>query len=130
MSQASTRVSDQEVEQLIGRLLQIGVLLAAFWTLVGGALVLAKHGGTPADYRVFRGEPDALRSLGSIVRGAFSFQSTFVVQLGLVLLIATPVVRVAFTLVAFAIQRDRMYVLITFVVLALLLYGLIYGRAG
>ena len=41
-------------------LLQIGVLLAAFVTLVGGALVLAKHGGTPADYRVFRGEPDAL----------------------------------------------------------------------
>jgi len=130
MSQTPERFSDYEVEQFIGRLLQFGVLLAALVALVGGVLVLATHGGMPADYRVFRGEPDALRSLGSIVRGAFALQSTFVVQLGLVLLIATPVVRVAFTLVAFAIQRDRMYVLITFVVLALLLYGLVYGRAG
>jgi len=130
MSRASSRFSDYEVEQFIGRLLQAGVLLAALVALVGGVLLLATHGGMVADYRVFRGEPDALRSLESIVRGAFSLESTAVVQLGLVLLIATPVVRVAFTLVAFAIQRDRMYVLVTFIVLAVLLYGLLYGRAG
>ncbi len=50
-------------------------------------------------------------------------------QLGLVLLIATPVARVAFTLVAFVLQRDRTYV-VDHVrsVLALLLYGLLFGR--
>ena len=50
-----------------------------------------------------------------------------IVQLGLVLLIATPVARVAFTLVAFARQRDRAYVMITTIVLALLLYSLFFA---
>lgn len=129
MNGPSNRLSDHEVEQVIGRLLQFGVLVAAAVALAGGVLLLARHGGTIADYRVFHGAPDALRSLGGIVRGAFALEPASVVQLGLVLLIATPVARVAFTLIAFAIQRDRMYVAITFVVLVLLLYGLIYGRA-
>jgi uncharacterized membrane protein len=47
----------------------------------------------------------------------------------LVLLIATPAARVALTLGAFIIQRDRLYIVTTSIVLALLLYGLVWGRA-
>ena len=47
-----------------------------------------------------------------------------IVQLGLVLLIATPVARVALTLGAFLLQRDRLYVVLTTIVLVLLLFGL------
>jgi uncharacterized membrane protein len=124
-----SRWTDHAVEQLIGRLLQIGVLFAALVVLVGGALLLAQHGGAVESYTVFRGEPELLRSIGSIVRGAFAMDSRAIVQLGLLLLIATPIARVAFTLVAFALQRDRTYVVITTIVLVLLLYGFIYGRA-
>jgi uncharacterized membrane protein len=70
-----------------------------------------------------------LRSIIAIVHGAFVGNAEAIVQLGLLLLIATPVARVAFTLVAFALQRDRTYVCITTIVLALLLYGLLLGRA-
>jgi len=63
------------------------------------------------------------------VRGALALDSKAIVQLGLVLLIATPVVRVAFMLIAFVVQRDRVYVAISGLVLALLLYGLLLGRA-
>src|SRR5678816_3936723 len=52
-----SRVSDDAVEQLIGRLLQIGVLIAAAITLVGGTLLLIQHGRSPVDYSTFRGEP-------------------------------------------------------------------------
>jgi uncharacterized membrane protein len=45
-------------------------------------------------------------------------------QLGLLLLIATPIVRVAFSAVAFALEGDKMYVLFTLLVLAVLLYSL------
>jgi uncharacterized membrane protein len=117
------------VEQVIGRLLQIGVLLAALVVLVGGALILAQHGGTATSYAVFQGEPEFLRSIGSIVRGAFALNSLALTQLGLLLLIATPIVRVAFTLGAFALQRDRTYVVVTTIVLVLLLYGFLYGKA-
>ena len=46
---------------------------------------------------------------------------------GVVLLIATPIARVALTLVAFAVRKDRLYALISAVVLALLAYGLLGG---
>lgn len=116
--------SDDQVEMFVGNLLRFGVILSAAVAAIGGVLYLAAHGSTVAQYSVFRGEPDELRSVRAVIRGAFHLRSRSVVQLGLLLLIATPIARVALSLVAFARQRDRMYVLITSIVLALLLYGL------
>lgn len=129
MTEHAPRVSDDAVEQFIGRLLQIGVLVAAAVTLAGGILLVAQHGRSPADYGTFRGEPYYLRSLTGVLRAALSMDSRAIVQLGLVLLIATPIARVAFTLIAFALQRDRVYVGVTLLVLALLLFGLLFGIA-
>jgi uncharacterized membrane protein len=124
------RWTDHAVEQLIGRLLQAGVMLAALVVVVGAVLLLMQHGGEPVPaYAVFHGEPKYLTSIGAITSGALAGNSAAIVQLGLLLLIATPIARVAFTLVAFALQRDRTYVAITMVVLALLLYGLLDGKA-
>jgi uncharacterized membrane protein len=129
MTDPPPRVSDHTVEQIVGRLLQLGVLIAALVVLAGGMLLLAQHGGAPASFSVFHGEPDGLRSIAGILRGVGAMQSKAIVQLGLLLLIATPVARVAFTLVAFVLQRDRTYVAVTALVLALLLYGLVFGHA-
>lgn len=129
MTRARARWSDYDVEQIIGRLLQVGVLLAAAVVIVGGAALVSQYGRHHADFAAFHGEGEGLRSIGGIVRGVAGFDSRAIVQLGLVLLIATPVARVALTLVAFFVQRDRLYVAITAIVLALLLYGLIWGRA-
>ena len=123
------RWSDHRVEQIVGRLLQIGVLVAAAVVVVGGIALLASSGHTTANFSQFRPEASALDSVGGVIRGALALDARAVVQLGLVLLIATPVARVALTLVAFVLQRDRMYVAITTLVLALLLYGLVWGRA-
>jgi len=123
------RFSDHAVEQVVGRMLRFGVSIAAVVVVVGGALLLVQHGGTPVAYSVFHGEPDGLRSITGILRGVMAMQSESIVQLGLLLLIATPVARVAFTLVAFILQRDRTYIIVTTIVLALLLYGLVFGRA-
>jgi len=123
------RLGDDTVEQIVGRLLQIGVLIAAAVTLVGGVMLLVQHGQAPTDYTIFRGEPAFLRSLSGIITAALAHDSRAIVQLGLVLLIATPIARVAFTLVAFALQRDRVYVGVTALVLALLLFGLFFSIA-
>ena len=124
------RWTDEEVDQLLGNLLRIGVIVATIVTAVGGVLYLAHHGFEPTDHRVFRGEPAELRHVGSIVRGALTLHSAAIVQLGLVLLIATPVARVAMSLVAFILQRDRVYIVVTSIVLALLIYSLTGGVAG
>ena len=91
----------------------------------GGVWYLARYGWTQPDYRRFRGEPAHLRSVAAILRTAFQGRPRSLIQLGLVLLIATPVARVAFSVFAFAVQRDRLYVAITLVVLAVLLGSLL-----
>lgn len=122
------RWSDHEVEQFVGRLLQVGVLVAAAVTILGALLLLAHEGGTPIDFGTLRPPTAGLHTVRGIVAGALALEPHAVVQLGLVLLVATPVARVALTLVAFALQRDRLYVGITLVVLALLVYGLAGGK--
>lgn len=129
MTDAKQRVSDHAVEQVVGRMLQLGVLLAALVVLIGAVLLLLQHGSERVSYAAFSGEPERLRSIAGIVRGTMAMRSDAIVQLGLLLLIATPIARVALTLVAFAIQRDRTYIVITLIVLALLLYGLVFGHA-
>ncbi|MEO8227720.1 MAG: DUF1634 domain-containing protein [Gemmatimonadota bacterium] len=122
---ARSRWSDHQVELFVGNLLRYGVMLAAAVAIAGGAIYLAREGRLPADYRVFRGQPPELTSVGGVVRGARSLGGRAVIQLGILLLIATPIARVAFSLIAFVRQRDRMYIAITTLVLALLLYGLL-----
>jgi uncharacterized membrane protein len=127
MTGIASRWSDRPLERLVGLLLQGGVLAAAAMVLVGAILLLVQHGVERVDFRVFHGTPAALRSLTSILRGAAHLDSRAVVQLGLLLLIATPVARVALTLVAFVVQRDRLYVVLTAIVLALLAFALFFG---
>jgi uncharacterized membrane protein len=120
--------TDERFEQAVGNLLRTGVMLAAAVVLVGGVVYLVRHGNEVADYRAFHGEPEDLRTLTGIERSAVSLRGRGLIQLGLLLLIATPVARVVFSVFAFARQRDRMYVVFTLIVLAVLLYSLLSGH--
>ncbi|HKG90843.1 MAG TPA: DUF1634 domain-containing protein [Gemmatimonadaceae bacterium] len=122
--------SDDAVDQRLGNLLRAGVMLAAAVTALGGVLYLVQHGHELADRRVFHGQPPDLRSVRGIVAGALQMRSRWVIQLGLLLLIATPVARVLFSLYAFVRQRDTTYVAITAIVLALLVLGLLGFGGG
>lgn len=114
---------DREMESIMGRLLQVGVLLASFVMLVGGILYVRAHHAAIPDYRVFKSEPQALRRIGGVMRGAAKGDSEAVIQLAVLLLIATPVARVVFALIAFGIERDKLYIAVSAVVLAVLLFG-------
>lgn len=119
--------SDQQVEQTIGNLLRIGLLVATALVLVGAAIYLRNHGSEAPEYRIFRGEPPDLRGLPGIVGLVLDWRGRGFIQLGLLVLLATPVARVAFSIVAFMLQRDAMYVAITVVVLIVLLYSIVGG---
>lgn len=117
-------LSDEQVEQTIGNLLRIGLAIATAVVLAGAALYLARHGSEAPRYAIFRGEPAELRGLGGIVHGAAELTGRGLIQLGLLLLMATPVARVAFSIAAFALQRDRLYVVVTVIVMGVLLYSI------
>lgn len=127
-AEAAAYATDLKMDLMIARLLRGGVLLAAGVALVGGVIYVLRYGALPSDHHVFAGEPDDLRGVLGIVRGAATLRSRWLIQLGLLLLIATPIMRVAVSLVAFARQKDRMYVAVTAIVLALLCFSLFVGR--
>ncbi len=118
---------DRTMETIMGRLLQVGVLLASIVMIAGGTLYMWTHQAMP-DYRVFKGEPQALRHVGGVVKGVVKGDSEALIQLAVLLLIATPVARVVFALVAFGIERDKLYIAISAVVLAVLLFGFLRSQ--
>ena len=117
--------SDDAIEVALGHLLRAGVLLAASVVLFGGVVFLARHHAAHAGYGAFSGEPEDLRSIPGIVAGALGFHGRSVMQLGVLLLVATPIARVVFSAAAFAKQRDWLYVGLTAIVLSLLLFSLV-----
>ena len=121
---APPAASDEEVELRVGALLTAGVLVASVIVATGGLVYLIKYGGTPPHHETFTGEPDDLTSIGGIVKAASQLRGRGLIQLGLLVLLATPVARVAFSLYSFIRQRDRTYVFMTAFVLVLLLGSL------
>jgi uncharacterized membrane protein len=117
--------TDTQIDTIIGNLLRIGVVVASATILAGGMIYLIRHGAAQPDYRVFNGEPADLRSLTGIAQNALSFSGRGIIQLGLLLLIATPLARVVFSIIAFTAQRDPIYVIVTLIVFAILMYSLV-----
>ena len=122
-----TERKDQRLDELMGELLRTGVLLAALVVLVGGVVYLTRHDMPVINYQVFQGEPRELRTISGILHEALALRGRGLIQLGLLILIATPIARVAFSFFAFLYQRDWTYVVVTLMVLGLLLYSLL-GR--
>jgi uncharacterized membrane protein len=120
-------MNDRRLETIIGRLLQIGVLAAAATVLAGGVLYLVQNYSAHVDYRSFAPSGPDLRTLSGIVLAAAHFQSLGLIQFGLLLLVATPVARVALAVVGFALERDRLYTVVSLIVLLILTFSLIHA---
>ena len=123
------RPTDQQFEIFLGHLLRTGVVIAAVIVLAGGVWFLGRANGERREYKSFRGVPAELSAVPAILRGAAEWQPLAVIQLGILVLIATPVARVLFSMLGFALERDWLYVGVTAIVLALLLYSLTNSSA-
>ncbi len=120
--------NDHRIETWVGVFLRTGVMLAAAIVLTGGILYLAQDHGPRPDYSHFYAEPQQLTHFSGILHGVATFHAESIIMLGLLVLIATPVARVVMCIVGFLLERDRLYVAISTVVLAILLYSLFFHR--
>jgi uncharacterized membrane protein len=120
--------SDHEIDQRMGKLLRTGVLTAAAVMLIGGVIYLVNAPSEMPQYKQFHGAPEHFRSIPRIVLEALHGNAKALIQVGTLLMIATPVARVVFAAYAFARSRDKLYVAISSSVLILLLYGLFVAK--
>ncbi len=127
MTKPQTHWNDKQVEQVVGNLLRAGVMLAAVVVLIGGVLYVRQYGAQPFHAKKLAELPPDLRSVRGVFSDARHMQGRGIIQLGLLLLVLTPVARVVFSVLAFALERDLLYVVVTLVVLAILLWSLFSG---
>jgi uncharacterized membrane protein len=124
----------QRAEEVISVVLRLGVLISAALVVAGTLMTFAHHPDYVSDPaaldRVVEPGADFPRTLSEVASGIAAGRGRAVVTLGLLVLVATPVIRVAVSIMAFARQRDRTFVVITSTVLLLLLLSFALGRAG
>lgn len=109
-------------EDFISQSLRWGVVISCL--TIGAGLILylfTGGGGYPGD--LFPA------SIPQVLTGLAHGKPFAVIDLGLLLLIATPIFRVAVSIFAFVLDRDLPYVLITSYVLAMLILSLLLGKA-
>ena len=120
------KVEDKDIQVFIGHVLRIGALTASLVTLVGGLIYLINHGKQSVpDLRNFKGAQTTLTSFKVIWEGLFSLDPVSIIQWGVILLIATPIMRVILSLFSFAIERDKLYVCMTLIVLCIILFNML-----
>jgi len=115
-----------QTTDFLARVLRIGVLTAAGVIIAGGVAYLAKQDGEQTHYQHFeapQGESNQIRTLFSEIEHG---HSRSLIQLGL-LLIATPVARVVFSVLLFLRAGDRLYAVIAAIVLAVLTLSLAHA---
>lgn len=120
--------SKNGMNELIGNTLRIGVFAACIIAFLGGIYYLATTSGHPVpDYTTFHKGAVSYTTFEGIVRGAFSLSATEWMQLGVVVLMLTPIMRVVLSLVDFSIQRDWLYAAITAIVLVVIIVNSLVG---
>lgn len=121
---------DKNMQVIIGNLLRWGVLLATVVVAIGGAIYLYRHGSELPDYGTFHGQPRTFRTISGITGGVLEGRGRAIIQLGILILIATPVVRVAFSIIGYLVEKDYLYTAITALVLGIILFSMFGGLGG
>jgi uncharacterized membrane protein len=118
--------ADLKMEIAISRMLRAGVSLAAVVVFIGGCLYMWQAHGVVPDYRHFHGIPGPADQIPPLLV-AHHLESRSIIRLGILLLIATPIMRVAYCVYSFAAQKDKIYVVISSIVLTVLLYSFFHA---
>jgi uncharacterized membrane protein len=121
----ATPMDDKRLEGIIGQLLRAGVLLSAAVVTAGGLFYVVRNHAARVSFRSFAPAGPATRTVSGIFHSAAHLNSQGLIQAGLLLLILTPVARVALAVVGFALERDRLYALVSLAVLLILAYSLL-----
>jgi uncharacterized membrane protein len=121
---------ERDVEMFIGQQLRWGVITSSIIAFIGGIIYLLNHGTAIPSYTQFTGAPEYVRHLPGIFKGVLQLDGRAIIQLGVVVLLATPITRIAFSVLAFAMEKDKLYVVITLIVLGVITFSIFSGLGG
>jgi uncharacterized membrane protein len=124
-----SKLKDSDIQTLIGWVLRGGVVLSIGICICGAVIYLLGHGHDIANYRNFKGGPASM-PIDEIFKSIMTLKGRAIIQAGIILLIATPILRVLFSAYGFAIEKDYLYTGITLLVLIIIFTSMLGGHAG
>lgn len=115
---------DPDMELVISRIMRYGIVVASVIVIIGAITFLSNYGQEKPQYSTFTGQPKELTNVFRIISSLSSTSGRGLIEFGMVVLIAIPVLRVAFSIASFIVEKDRVYIIITSIVFILLLFSL------
>lgn len=122
---SKNKISDYDIESVMGTLLITGVIISGVIILLGGVYYLSQSGFSKPHFHTFKGEASDLRSIKQIFNAVIHFDSLAIIQIGILILIATPISRVIFSVIGFLFEKDYLYVIISLIVLGIIGYSIL-----
>lgn len=121
--------TENGMKLFIGKTLRFGIIVSCIIALFGGAIYLFHSQSVVPDYspEYFTGTSPYLREFSSLIPHIMEMDGAAIIQLGVIALIATPVVRIVFSAIAFLIEKDYLYAAITLLVLAIITVNMALG---
>lgn len=123
------RFKDTDMQAVIGWVLRMGVIVSVTIVFIGGVLYMYRHDGSIPDYSKFSGVPNFVQ-LHGLINGILNLKGRSIIQAGIILLIATPILRIAFSTVGFVLEKDYLYIGISLLVLLIIITSSLSGHAG
>jgi len=124
------KIRDTDIQQIIGWVLRLGVIISMTIVFIGGCFYWYRHSGETASYSKFVGVPRFVHSAPGIWNGILTFRGRAIIQAGIILLIATPIIRVLFSMLGFLLEKDWLYTGISLLVLGIIIASALTGNAG
>jgi uncharacterized membrane protein len=124
------KFKDTDMQLLLGQVLRSGTVVSISVVFLGGMLYLYRHGHAVANYKTFVGIPKFVRHFPEIIYGVLNIKGQAIIQTGIILLIATPILRVICSAIGFVLEKDYMYVGISILVLFIIFMSMLSGHAA
>ena len=125
-----SKIKDSDIQLAISKVLRYGVYSALFFAGIGGVVYLYRHGNEQvgSQYKRFVEKDDRFFDyVHRVYTGTVQGKGRDVIALGILLLLATPTVRVLFSLLGYTLEKDKMYIVVTLVVLAIIAVSVMGG---
>ena len=124
------KAKDKNLALVIGNVMRWGVIVSLSLTFLGGLLYILSHPHEIISYKEYiEKDYSVAEILGKTFSGLLHFDGESLITFGILLLFATPVLRVLFSLIGFILEKDKLYILITLIVLAIIFISLSGGLA-
>ena len=108
---------------ILSNILRSGVFIAGAIVIIGAFFFLVRHGSEVPNYQIFKPDTFSLSDFKDLFKGIIALRSASIMELGILMLIATPVLRVCFSVLAFIYEEDYLYVVFTIIVLLVLIFS-------